>query len=92
MSNFRVVAAVLLAMPGPVAAQIVFEDAPPKVTPANIDNTKSDWDKIECRAQDLLGSRLERHKVCLTKWQWWLFEHEERDEIRRWQILGDSRN
>ena len=95
MSMLRFVAAALLVLPTPVVAQIVFQDAPGKVAPAKAAATsdratKSDLDEIECRAEDVLGSRLERHKVCLTKEQWWLFEHEERERIQEWQIVGSS--
>jgi hypothetical protein len=92
MSSFPVVAAVLLMVPTPVLAQIVFEDPPPKVAPTKASNLKSDWDKIECRAEDVLGSRLERHLVCLTKWQWWANEQETKQRVREWERLGSSSN
>lgn len=82
------IAAVLLAIPVPVAAQIVFVEPPPQAATANAASSNSDWEKIECRTQDVLGSRLERHKVCLTKWQWWTYEQEAKQRVEQWQIIG----
>lgn len=82
------ITAALLTIPVPVAAQIVFVEPPPQAATANAASSNSDWEKIECRTQDVLGSRLERHKVCLTKWQWWNYEQEAKQRVEQWQIIG----
>ena len=92
MLKFPLIAAALSAVPFPAIAQIVFQDVPVHVQPSKIAPAKSDWDKIECRAEDVLGSRLERRKVCLTKWQWFAFEQEEKQRLQQWQIVGFSSN
>ena len=88
MSKFAIIAAALLAVPAPVLAQIVFQDDLTKFTPTKSDKAKSDTDKIVCRAQDDLGSRLERHQVCLTKQQWLTYEQEAKQRVADWQRIG----
>lgn len=88
MSKFVVIAAVLLAVPAPVVAQIIFVDDLTKFTPTKADKSKSDLDKLECRSQDVLGSRLERHQVCLTKEQWFSYEQEAKQRVYDWQRIG----
>jgi len=88
MSKFAIIAAALLAVPALVLAQIVFQDDLTKFTPTKSDKAKSDTDKIVCRAQDDLGSRLERHQVCLTKQQWLTYEQEAKQRVSDWQRIG----
>ncbi|HEX3422583.1 MAG TPA: hypothetical protein VHS33_04175 [Sphingomicrobium sp.] len=88
MSKFALIAIALSIISAPVTAQIVFEGDLTKFTPTKEDKARSDWDKIECRAEDVLGSRLERHQVCLTKWQWYSYELEEKQRVQQWQIIG----
>ena len=88
MLKIALLAAGLLAVPAPVLAQIVFVDPPPQFTPTKADKAKSDWDKVECRSEDALGSRLDRHQVCLTKWQWWSYEQEAKQRAYDWQRIG----
>lgn len=92
MSKFILIAAALLSAPAPVFAQIIFDDGVDvtKFTPTKQDKLKSDWDKVECRNQDVLGSRLERHHVCLTKWQWWTYEQETKQWIQSMERLGEA--
>ena len=92
MSKFRLIAAALSVISAPAAAQIVFENVPVQIQPEKASPVKSDWDKIECRSEDVLGSRLEKNKVCLTKWQWWTFEQEEKQRLQQWQIVGYATN
>ena len=87
MSRFAFIAAALLAVPTPVLAQIVFEGDLTKFIPTKADKSRSDLDHLECRAQDVLGSRLERHQVCLTKQQWLIYEQEEKQAIHDWRII-----
>lgn len=90
MSKFILIAATLLAVPAPVVAQTIFEDGVDvtKFTPTKQDKLKSDWDKVECRTEDTLGSRLDRNRVCLTKWQWWAYEQEAKQRVYDWQRIG----
>ena len=88
MLRFAITASVLFAIATPVSAQIVFVDDLSKFTPTKADQFKSDWDKVECRAEDVLGSRLERHQVCLTKWQWWSYEQDAKQRVNEWQRIG----
>ena len=92
MSKYPLIAAALSVIPVPAAAQIIFQDVPLRTQPSKVSPTRSDWDKIECRTQDVLGSRLERNKVCLTKWQWWTYEQEDKQRIQEWQIIGYETN
>lgn len=88
MSRLSLIAATLLVIPAPVLAQFVFEGDLTKFTPTKADKSKSDLDHLECRAQDVLGSRLERHQVCLTKGQWAIYEQEDKQAIHDWKVLG----
>lgn len=88
MSKFVMIAAALLAVPAPVVAQIVFQDDSTKFTPTKADKSKSDLDKVVCRAEDVLGNRLERHQVCLTKEQWFSYEQEAKQRVYDWQRIG----
>ena len=88
MSKFPLLAAALFVVSTPVSAQIVIEDSPPLPPPTKAGVNKSDWDKVVCRSQDVLGSRLEKHQICLTKWQWWTYEQEEKDMVYDWQRIG----
>ena len=88
MSKFPLIAAALFVIPAPALAQIVIVDSPPVVAPTKAGATKSDWDKVECRSEDVLGSRLERRQVCLTKWQWYTYEQEEKNLVYDWQRIG----
>jgi hypothetical protein len=90
MSKLPLIAAAFLAIPAPALAQIVFVDTPPLAPPTKQDKSKSDWDKIQCRAQDETGSRLRREPVCLTKWQWWSAEQETKEWIQSMERLGSS--
>ncbi|HEV8406344.1 MAG TPA: hypothetical protein VGQ34_00285 [Sphingomicrobium sp.] len=82
MYKLSIVTAVLLIIPAPVLAQIVFEGDLTKFVPTKADRSKSDLDQVQCRMQDTTGTRLERHQVCLTKEQWLQYESEEKDFIQ----------
>lgn len=88
MSKLPFLAAALFLIPAPVLAQIVIVENPPMPLPTKSTAANSDWDKLECRSQDVLGSRLQRHQVCLTKWQWFTYEQEEKDMVYDWQRIG----
>jgi len=72
MSKLAWITAAVLLMPAPALAQIVFSDTPP-AAPAK-GAKKSDVDKVICRSQDEIGSRLKTHQVCMTLDQWRTYE------------------
>lgn len=89
MSKFAFITAALLIIPSPVLAQIVFDDSPPPpVAPAKGPKAKSDVDKVECRSQETLGSRLQTHQVCMTKSQWYAYEQAYKEKVDQWQRTG----
>lgn len=91
MSKRAYLAVALLVLPAPGFAQIVFDNNPPPVTPAGAKPTGTDVDKVECRTQDTLGSRLQAHKVCMTKQQWWQFEQDNKRKVEELQDLTPTR-
>lgn len=79
-------AVALLAVPSPGAAQIVFDDNPPAAAPAAKGAmAKPDDGVIVCKMQDELGSRVNRHKICLTKGQWRQTEADDKEKLQRIQ-------
>lgn len=85
------IAAALLAAPAPGAAQIVFDDNPPAASPAKAANVKADDAVIVCKMQDELGSRVNRHKVCMTKGQWRQYEADDKEKVQRIQESAGTR-
>ena len=92
MSKLGYLAAVLMVLPGPALAQIVFQDAPVIPPPTKAEKSKSDLDKVVCRSQESLGSRLERHQVCMTKQQWFSAEQEAKNKVHDMQVIGLKSN
>lgn len=68
-----------LAQPAPPAAP-----AQPQQTAA-VDKKQNPLDKIICRTEDTVGSRLKAHKVCATLREWKDQEDENRMELDRVQ-------
>lgn len=91
MHKLAYVVAGLLFVPGPALAQIIIQDTPPVATPASAAGNKSDLDKLECRQQETIGSRLQSHKVCLTKQQWWQQEQDNKNKVAELQDLTPTR-
>ncbi len=81
MSKLAYLTAALMVVPGPVLAQIVFQDAPAVAPPTKADKNKSDLERIQCRMQDTTGGGGGGHQVCLTREQWLIYEAEEKDWI-----------
>ncbi|MGE5562326.1 MAG: hypothetical protein ACM3ZV_03355 [Bacillota bacterium] len=84
MLKFAYMAAALMLAPAPAFAQIVFDDNGTTAAPAK-PALKSDLDKIVCRMQDTIGSRVQAHKVCLTKQQWFQAEQDEKNKVKELQ-------
>jgi hypothetical protein len=92
MSKLASMTALLLVLPAPALAQIVFQDAPAVPPPTKAEKSKSDMDKIVCRSQETIGSRLERQQVCLTKQQWLSAEQEAKLKVHDMQVIGLKSN
>jgi invasion protein IalB len=85
MSKYAFIGAGLLAISAPGLAQIVIQDTPTPVVPAKSAGAKSDLDKVVCRMQEDIGSRLQSHQVCMTKQQWWQFEQDNKLKVQEIQ-------
>lgn len=85
MSKYAFVAAGLLVVSAPGLGQIVIQDTPTPVVPAKNAAPKSDLDKVVCRMQETIGSRLDSHQVCMTKQQWWQFEQDNKLKVQEIQ-------
>ncbi|HEV8408372.1 MAG TPA: hypothetical protein VGQ34_10605 [Sphingomicrobium sp.] len=85
MPKYAFITAGLLVIAAPALAQIVIQETPTPVVPAKNAGSKSDLDKVVCRMQDTIGSRLQAHQVCLTKQQWWQFEQDNKRKVQEIQ-------
>jgi hypothetical protein len=85
MSKYTFITAGLLVISAPAFAQIVIQDTPTPVVPAKNAGSKSDLDKVVCRVQETIGSRLDSHQVCMTKQQWWQFEQDNKQKVQEIQ-------
>ena len=83
--------AALMLLPAPLSAQIVFDDGPKPAAPTKSASLKSDVDKVVCRMQDEIGSRLRAHKVCMTVGQWRDNELGYKEHLQEMQDLAPSR-
>lgn len=90
MKLFAYIGAAMALIPAPSLAQIVIEDSPAAATTAK-PGVRSDLDKVVCRMQDTLGSRLQAHKVCMTKQQWWQAEQDNKRKVEELQDLTPTR-
>jgi hypothetical protein len=85
--------AALVVASVPATAQIVFQDGSATSTakaPTTVKTAKpsKDSDKLVCRSQDTLGSRLDAHQVCMTKEQWAANEQEAKQKVHDMQVIG----
>jgi hypothetical protein len=90
MSKLAYIAAALMMISAPASAQIVVQDSPvaPPSQATKSAAAKSDVDKVVCRIQDTIGSRLQSHQVCMTKQQWWAYEQEAKQKVHDLQDTG----
>ena len=88
MRTLALIAGLFLTLPAPALAQITFVETSTKVASTDPNHVKSDDDKIVCRMQDNTGSRVRSNKLCLTKAQWWQYEHEEKEWVQHMQELA----
>ncbi|NUQ18239.1 MAG: hypothetical protein HOP95_07270 [Sphingomonas sp.] len=87
MLKLTFVTAALFVLPAPVLAQAAPVTPAPQAS-ATPDKSKSDLDKVVCRSQDTIGSRLERHQICMTKQQWMTNEQEAKLKVHDLQMQG----
>ena len=85
MPKYAFLTAGLLIISAPAFSQIVVQDTPMPIVPAKNAGSKSDLDKVVCRMQETIGSRLQSHQVCMTKQQWWQFEQDNKMKVQEIQ-------
>lgn len=88
MSKLAFLTAALVAISVPAAAQIAFGDTDQAPKPVKTAKPSKDSDKLVCRSQDSLGSRLDRKQVCMTKEQWAANEQEAKQKVHDMQVIG----
>jgi hypothetical protein len=59
--------------------------AAPAAAQTKDDNTAAAADKVICRNEEVIGSRLQSTRVCLTKAQWAQRRREDRETVTRVQ-------
>jgi hypothetical protein len=74
--------AVLIAVAAPAVAQTA---APPPPPTANAAPKQNPLDKVICRTEDTVGSRLGAHRVCATLREWQDQEQENREALEKIQ-------
>jgi hypothetical protein len=87
MLKIGFIAAAVIAVPEGSAAAPETQAVEPSLKPA----VKSDVDKVVCRMQDEIGSRLRAHKVCMTVGQWRDNEREYKEHLQEMQDLAPTR-
>jgi hypothetical protein len=70
----------------PLSAQ-----AAPQAQPLPTDPKKSDANKLVCKTEDTIGSRLRAKKVCLTVQQWKEQAAQAREDTERMQQQANTR-
>jgi hypothetical protein len=71
----------------PLAAQTA-----PQAQPIQTDPKKADVNKIVCKSEDTIGSRLAPKKVCLTVQEWKERADFYRDQTEGWQRQAPTRS
>jgi hypothetical protein len=80
-----------LVAPAPVLAQGRDVQAVPAPLPPANAKPKSDDDKVVCKRQEEIGSRLISNKVCMTVAQWRQYEIDNREKLQRLQESAGTR-
>jgi hypothetical protein len=89
MSKLVYVAAALLAVPAPLLAQAQ-QAAPAPAKPQA--QAMTDLNKVVCRTQEEIGSRLQNHKVCMTNEQWKVYAQQYKDQVQEIQSQATVRS
>ena len=87
--KFGYVLVASLLAPAPLSAQIVFDDQPATAQPTK---AKNDLDKVVCRSEEEIGSRLRQHKVCMTVQQWKQYQDDYKEQVQEVQALASVRH
>lgn len=69
----------------PAAVQATPAASGPHSAPIAVDPKHSDVDKVVCKSEDTLGSRLKSKKVCMTVKEWQEYVYWNREQVERWQ-------
>jgi hypothetical protein len=91
MLKLACIAATLSMMSGSAFAQIVFDNSAPAPSATPNPKAKSDLDKVVCRTQEEIGSRLQNHKVCMTVDQWKVYAQQYKDQVQEVQSQASVR-
>lgn len=75
-----------VVLSAPLAAQS------PQAQPIQTDPKKSDSNKLVCKTEDSIGSRLGNKKVCLTVQEWKERADFYRDQTESWQRMAPARS
>jgi hypothetical protein len=51
----------------------------------------TDLNKVVCRTQEEIGSRLQNHKVCMTNEQWKVYAQQYKDQVQEIQSQATVR-
>ena len=84
LMKFKIAFVFLAAVTVPATAQITFDDSP-AAKPAAKPASKSDLDKMVCRVEQTVGSRLGAKKTCMTAREWKDLEDETRQAVEKFQ-------
>jgi len=79
----------ILAVSMPAYAQTAAPPAP-QTQPAAPVAKQDPLDKVVCRTEETVGSRLKKHKVCATIREWQDMESENRQEVELYQQRGQA--
>ena len=88
MMKFALMIAGFSMVSGAAVAQSASQPVPAPVPPAKISKSKSDVDKVVCKSEDTLGSRLQAHQVCMTLQQWQQYQYDNREKAQQMQGLS----
>ena len=83
------VSILILAFAAPAMAQTAVPPAP-QTQPAAPAAKQNPLDKVVCRTEDTVGSRLKKHKVCATVREWQEMEADMRSAVELYQQRGQA--
>jgi hypothetical protein len=75
-----------------VAATPLAAQTPPQAQPVETNAKKSDANKLVCKTEETIGSRLGAKKVCLTVQEWKEQADYYRDQTESWQRQAPARS
>lgn len=84
MFKYAILMAAGVSLSIPAAAQTAVQ-APAQAAPIVVQNTKSEVNRVVCKKQEEIGSRLGAKKVCMTVKQWQDQADANREDVERIQ-------